>query len=152
MQAEKSLETLNTLIIIHNDRIEGYERASRETEETYLKQLFAELIQTSLKCKTELISEVLKSGGKPDEGTSASGKFYHAWMDLKAALSGKNRKVILNSCETGEDAAISAYENALAQAEYLTDEQRAMISNQLSFIRADHNKIIRLRDTILEHK
>jgi uncharacterized protein (TIGR02284 family) len=153
MLDEKQLKVLNSLIEINNDRVEGYERASKETEETDLKQLFSQLIQTSHKCKTELVNEVLKGGGRPNEGTTTSGKFFRAWMDIKAALTGKDRKTILNSCEFGEDAAIETYEIALRnEVADLSEEHHAMISNQLSFIRADHDKIKRLRDTLLEHK
>ena len=44
---------LNTLIENNNDRIEGYETASNETEEQDLKTLFAQLSQTIHKCKNE---------------------------------------------------------------------------------------------------
>ena len=37
---EKIVDSLNELIQINNDRIEGYERASKETNETDLKLLF----------------------------------------------------------------------------------------------------------------
>ena len=33
MENEKTIEALNTLITINNDRIEGYETAAKETEE-----------------------------------------------------------------------------------------------------------------------
>ena len=57
---------LNTLIENNNDRIEGYETASNETEEQDLKTLFAQLSQTIHKCKNEkkyiiLISVVIPS-------------------------------------------------------------------------------------------
>ncbi|MGV3631767.1 MAG: ferritin-like domain-containing protein [Bacteroidota bacterium] len=153
MLSEKHIEVLNALVEINNDRIEGYERASKETEENDLKQLFAQLIQTSHKCKTELTNEVLKGGGKPIEGTTTSGKFFRAWMDVKAALTGKDRKTILSSCEFGEDAAIETYEKVLAShGDDLSSGHKTMITNQLSFIRADHDKIKRLRDNVLEHK
>lgn len=60
---------LNTLIEINNDRIEGYETASKETDETDLKTLFAQLAQTSHECKDELVDEVEALGGTPEEGT-----------------------------------------------------------------------------------
>ena len=33
MKEEKTIEVLNTLITINNDRIEGYETAAKETDE-----------------------------------------------------------------------------------------------------------------------
>ncbi|MCE3294590.1 MAG: hypothetical protein K0R65_304 [Crocinitomicaceae bacterium] len=151
MLSEKHIDVLNALIEINNDRIEGYERASKETEETDLRQLFAQMIQTSLKCKTELTNEVLKGGGKPLEGTTTSGKFFRAWMDVKAALTWQDRKTILSSCEFGEIAAMEMYEKTLHSDNDLSEEHRSMISNQLSFIRADQDKIKRLLDTTIEH-
>ena len=53
MENETTIAVLNTLITINNDRIEGYETASKETEEQDLKTLFAQFSSTSQKCKHE---------------------------------------------------------------------------------------------------
>jgi hypothetical protein len=49
MAKEKTIEVLNTLITINNDRIEGYETAAKETEKQDLKVLFAQFSSTSQK-------------------------------------------------------------------------------------------------------
>src|SRR3989344_995229 len=95
------IDSLNNLIQINNDRIQGYLTAAKETEEADLKELFSEMMQTSQECRRELVQEVTKLGGTPIEGTTVSGKIYRAWMDVKAALTSKDRKAILNSCEFG---------------------------------------------------
>ena len=147
MDNEKTIAVLNTLITINNDRIEGYETAAKETEEQDLKILFAQFSSTSQKCKTELINEVSKLGGTAAEGTKVSGKFFRAWMDVKAALTGKNRKAILNSCEYGEDKAKDTYEKALENdSEYLNAEQQTMIKAQHTLLVADHDKVKMMRD------
>ncbi|MFV5690363.1 DUF2383 domain-containing protein [Flavobacterium sp. ZT3R25] len=64
MDQEKSIDVLNTLIEINNDRIEGYKTALEETEESDLKALFSQLMKTSQNCKMELVSEVQKLGGR----------------------------------------------------------------------------------------
>ena len=43
MNTEKSIEILNSLIQINNDRIQGYETASKETEEVDLKSFKQEV-------------------------------------------------------------------------------------------------------------
>ncbi|MFV8270979.1 PA2169 family four-helix-bundle protein [Flavobacterium sp. GT2N3] len=147
MNQEKSIDVLNTLIEINNDRIEGYETASEETEESDLKMLFSELMKTSQKCKMELVSEVQKLGGEPIERTRTTGKFFRVWMDVKAALTGKNRKAILNSCEYGEDVAVDTYAKALKDdVEDLSYEQREMLESHYTAIKADHDKVKNLRD------
>ena len=153
MNTEKSIEVLNTLIEINNDRIEGYETASKETTESDLKDLFSQFSQTSKKCKEELVKEVTKLGGKPTEGTKTSGKFYRVWMDVKASLTSKDRKKILESCEFGEDAAVDVYKKVLQDSTAdISKEQDILINTQYASIKADHNKVKNLRDMALEHK
>ena len=81
MSNEKTIDVLNSLIEINNDRIEGYETASKETEEDDLQELFSRMMKTSTKCKQELTQEVERLGGTPIEGTRITGKFcVHGWM------------------------------------------------------------------------
>src|SRR6188768_164137 len=95
---EKLIEQFNTLIKINQDRIENYKVAYKEVEDYDLKALFSRLRITSEECKRELEAEIARLGGTPEKGTNAAGQFYKAWMDIKAALAGKDRKAILNSC------------------------------------------------------
>jgi len=151
MEREKTIDVLNTLITINNDRIEGYETASEGTEEYDLKALFTRFISTSQKCKNELVMEVNKLGGKAAEGTLTSGKFFRMWMDVKAALTGKDRKAILNSCEHGEDEAQDTYNEVLEDDfEHLTTEQQTMVYAQRSLLKADHDHVKALRDALAD--
>lgn len=149
MDKEKAIDVLNTLIEINNDRIEGYETAANETEEADLKALFAQLSKTSLKCKSELVTEVDRLGGTPMEGTRITGKFFRVWMDVKAALTGNDRTTILNSCEYGEDVAVNTYKDALKNHQGdLTSNQEIMLRAQEELIKADHNTVKELRDEL----
>lgn len=142
MRTLKTIDVLNSLITINNDRIEGYKTASEETEEFELKSLFGGFISTSEKCKRELVNEVNMLGGEQAEGTKFAGKFFRVWMDVKAALTGKDRKAILNSCEFGEEEATETYENALDDnLEHLSTEHQVMIRAQLQLLQADRNQI-----------
>jgi uncharacterized protein (TIGR02284 family) len=151
MQNEKSIEVLNTLIVINNDRIEGYKTAAAETEEEDLKSLFSKLGRTSQKCKAELVAEVERLGGTPDEGTKTTGKFFRVWMDVKAALTGKDRKFILDSCEYGEGVAFDTYNQAMINhPKDLNIEQQKMIGEQCQMIKADHDTVKEMRDALAE--
>ena len=153
MDKDKSIEVLNTLIEINNDRIAGYETASNETDEADLKALFSGLMQTSQKCKAELIIEVIKLGGTPIEGTKTTGKLFRVWMDIKSALTGKDRKAILNSCEFGEDIAIDTYRIALRHnLDDINSEQQVLLNDQLLLIEAGHSKVNSLLEALEEAK
>ena len=149
MENDKSINVLNSLITINNDRIQGYETAIDETEDQDLKTMFNQFIQTSRNCKNELVSTVTKLGGKPDDGTRMDGEIYRAWMDFKALVTGKDRKAILNSCEYGEDVALNTYEKALKDKD-LDPQHRTIVSAQHDKIKADHDKVRSMRDAMVD--
>lgn len=151
MKNEKAIDVLNTLITINNDRIEGYETASKETEDPEFKNLFSQFTATSKKCNQELIREVNTLGGEVATGTKVSGKFFRAWMDLKAALTGNDRKAILSSCEYGEEQARDTYEKVLENdSEYLSAKQQTMIIQQKSLLIVDQNHIKALKNSLVK--
>lgn len=145
---EKVIGILNDLIRINHDRIEGYEKAMDELkdEDADLKALFQRYTNESRQYANELTSEVSRFGGDPADGTTNSGKVYRVWMDLKAAITGKNRKTILDNCEFGEDAAQKAYDMALNTDEDLNPSIREIIVRQKSALRESHDEVKRLRD------
>lgn len=153
MDIEKKIEVLNSLIVINNDRIEGYKTANEETKETDLKMLFSDLMQTSVECRKELVKEVTKLGGTPDEGTRTSGKFFRVWMDAKAALTGNDRKAILDSCEYGEDVALETY-NKVLMHDYkdIDSNVQEMLNKHHALLKADHDKVKELRNAIANEK
>jgi uncharacterized protein (TIGR02284 family) len=142
---------LNSLVTINNDRIEGYETASKETEELDLKTLFAQFISTSQECKQELVAEVNKLGGKVSKGTKTTGKFFRVWMDVKAAITDRDRIAILNSCKYGENKALEVYDKALKnELEHLSAEQQIMITAQKALLKSDHDHIEALRNSLAD--
>lgn len=149
MTKDKSVDVLNSLITINNDRIAGYETAMDETKEADLRSLFTQFIQNSRECLSELIVKVQQLGGKPDEGTRADGKIYRAWMDFKAMVTGKDRKAILSSCEKGEDVAVDAYEKAMKDKN-LASNLMSLVRDQYNKIKMDHDRVRNLRDTIVK--
>lgn len=146
---EKITEVLNTLVQINNDRIEGYGHASEETDEADLKGLFNGMAAKSRMLNNQLTTEVRKYGGKPTETTTALGKAFRAWMDFKAAVTGKDRKAILNSCEFGEDAAQETYVDAIKNGgEHLPAHIIQLIHDQKAQLNEDHNRVKSLRDRL----
>lgn len=150
MDNQKSIAFLNDLIVINNDRVEGYKTAAIETPETDLKILFSSMQSTSESNRVELAAAVTSLGGEVEEGTRASGKFFRFWMDFKATITGNNRGTILDSCEYGEDKALEAYENVLEHKDQLSAENLAMIEKQRTHIQSDHDKVKMLRDQAMD--
>src|ERR1700741_2138376 len=138
----KIISKLNDLVEINNDRMEGYEKAISETADADLISLFTNMAAHSKSYKSALSREIFSLGGKPTEGTKNSGKIFRIWMDIKAALTEKDRKEILNSCEFGEDAALDTYKGILAdEDQVLTSDLRKMIQIQRQELQQDHDRV-----------
>jgi uncharacterized protein (TIGR02284 family) len=144
---KETIEVLNDLVAINNDRIVGYEKALDETKATDndLKSLFTSMIDESRKLRLDLAAEVQALGGEYDQGTTASGKLYRAWMDVRAVFTGHDRYTVLANCERGEDAAQNAYKEALNE-NHLPSYIRTLLSGQKTTLKASHDKVKALRD------
>lgn len=142
-----TVENLNDLIQIHNDRIAGYEHALKEVlqDDQELKYLFTNLIGESHQFKMELGTEVEVLGGEMETSTSMGGKIHRAWISLKDAFGGNN-KTILENCEYGEDITQKAYQTAL-EDENMPTYLRQILTRQQSVLKGAHDKVKALRDS-----
>jgi uncharacterized protein (TIGR02284 family) len=148
MENTKTIELLNKLVRINNDRIEGYETAIKETFEEDLKTMFSRSVQTSHKCKNELVDEIIKLGGTPDEGHHAPGRFFGVWADMKVALAEQDRKTIFDSCEFGEDMTIGTYGKVLDDASHLSIGLHNMIQMQYGLIKIEKGRLELMRNAL----
>jgi uncharacterized protein (TIGR02284 family) len=146
---EKTIEILNDLIQINHDRVRGYEKAAEETNssDADLRALFTDFANESRGYAAELSSLVKNLGGDPATDSTQRGKIYRAWMDMKAVITGSNRKAILGSCEYGEDAAQKQYERALEDSENLPADIRQVVTDQKAKLRMGHDRVKAMRDS-----
>ena len=146
-QNENNVDVLNDLIRINNDRIEGYQKAIDESKDLDidLKTIFSKMTDESRDYVDELRTAISENGGEVATGTTASGKVYRAWMDVKSTFTGKDRKAILELCEFGEDAAQEAYRKALA-TEGLSPNVMSLVQEQQASLKNSHDIIKKYRD------
>jgi len=149
MENDKIITVLDDLLQINHDRVEGYQKAIDELkpEDADLRTLFTRYTTQSREFSEELTREITRLGGDPSKGTTNSGKIYRVWMDLKAAIKGKDRKTILENCEFGEDAAQKAYDTALNTDIEFEPSIRDLIVKQKAALKTGHDEVKRLRDT-----
>ncbi|QJD94605.1 PA2169 family four-helix-bundle protein [Mucilaginibacter robiniae] len=147
--SEKSVEVLNDLLEINNDRIKGFERSISElgNGDSDLKSLFEEYSSQSRKNVQELTAAVTQSGGSAETGNSISGTIHRAWIDVKGTFTGHDRKSILQECERGEDAMKSAYKSALAPDSELSADLVQTVSKQAEEQKLAHDRVKALRDS-----
>jgi uncharacterized protein (TIGR02284 family) len=137
------IKQLNELIQVNNDRIMGYEVASRESSDFSLRNVFYDIASDSRKFKAELSKEVALLGGIACEKTSTSGKMNEVWKNVRVALISKQRKAIVDACELEEIAAVEVYTNVIKSDSYVPAsikevifEQRQKLQQDFALIRA----------------
>ncbi|MXV53140.1 PA2169 family four-helix-bundle protein [Pedobacter sp. HMF7647] len=145
---EKTVDVLNDLIEINNDRAAGFSKALADIndENIDLKALFQEYSEQSRKFSQELTALTATRGGDVETGHSVAGTLHRAWIDVKSLFGGSDRESILDEAERGEDAIKKAYQTALTEGN-LTGEALSTVSAQSQDINQAHDAIKALRDT-----
>lgn len=138
------ISTLNNLIETCKDGQEGFKSASEGVERSDLKTAFYEFSQQRSQFSGELQQLVRSLGGDPELSGTLSGAIHRGWIDLKAAVTGRDEAAILNECERGEDYAKAAYEEACNLA--LPANVAAVVMEQSNAVTAAHDRVKALRN------
>lgn len=146
MNTEKTINVLNSFIIINNARIKRYKTASTGTEQSFLKKAFNNFQQTSQACKRQLSTEIIKLGGTPVQGENIDGLFYNLWLWVTKILISKDLNGVIYSCERNENIIIRTYYEAIYNnLGFLTNKHKAMLNDQYFLINDDHDMMKSLK-------
>ena len=135
---------LKTLTSTLNDSVNGYRDAAENAEGSQFQQILRDNASERERMAGELAGEVRRLGGTPDEDGTVLGKTHQAWLDLKAAVTGRDDKAIINEVERGEDYLKEKFEAALAD-DSLTAESRQIVERVYQSVRKGHDQISQLK-------
>lgn len=136
-----TIETLTTTLI---DSINGYRDAAQNAEGTRFQELFRRNADERSRIVEELRAEITRLGGNaPDDG-SFLGATHQRFLDLKAAVTGRDDKAIINEVERGEDYLKEKFEAAL-NATDIAPESRSVIERAYQSVRQGHDQISSLK-------
>ncbi len=140
----KSVGTLETLTTTLIDSVNGYRDAAQNAEGTKFQELFRRNADERSRIAEELRAEIRRLGGNaPDDG-SFLGATHQRFLDLKAAVTGRDDKAIINEVERGEDYLKEKFEAAL-NATDVAPETRSIIERAYQSVRQGHNQISSLK-------
>jgi uncharacterized protein (TIGR02284 family) len=138
------ISALNTLIATTIDSITGYEDSAKNIEDERLREIFRQRADERQRIVEELRSEVRRLGGDPEDGGSFLGKAHQRFEDLKAAITGRDEKAIINEVERGEDYLKSKWQAALQSGD-LKGETHDLVEQCYQSIKAGHDQISQLK-------
>lgn len=144
MDREAEVSTLETLTTTLIDSINGYEDAAKDSDNQRFQQIFRERASERRQVLENLRSEIRRLGGDPPDDGSFMGKTHQTWLDLKAAVTGRDDKRIINSVEAGEDYLKEKFETALDSGD-ISGETRQVIERAYQSVRSGHDQISQLK-------
>lgn len=142
-----TVSTLNDLLQITNDRIEGFNKVEDKVWEKYpnLKSDYTRMVDQSQNMKLELKRLISERSGDADDSTTVAGALHRTWIDVKNAFSGDNAESTLENVTFGESAAIEAYEKALDSGD-LCPESSRVVQDQLHSLKSSYEKFRNLEN------
>jgi uncharacterized protein (TIGR02284 family) len=107
------IDILNLLIETCKDGQEGYRAAATSIQNSEFRRLFNIFSQQRAQFVSELQSEVHRLGGEPVTEGSVEGRLHRGWLKFKSKALGGDEASIVAGCQSGDEAAINAYKEAL---------------------------------------
>ena len=138
-----NLAILKTLTSTLNDSVNGYREAAENVESNEFRQLFSDFADKRAQASADLQAEVRRLGGEPDQDGSTLGGLHQSWLDLKAAITGRDDKAVLNEVERGEDYLKEKFETAL-NGDSL-GESRSVVERAYGSVREGHDRMSSLK-------
>jgi uncharacterized protein (TIGR02284 family) len=140
----EQISTLNTLIATTIDSITGYEDSAENIDSERFREIFRQRANERQEVVESLRAEVRRLGGNPEDDGSFLGKAHQRFEDLKAAITGRDEKAIINEVERGEDYIKGKFEAAL-DADTLSGETRSVVQQCYQSIRAGHDQMSQIK-------
>lgn len=140
----EQITTLNSLITTTTDSINGYEDSAQNVDSPRFKELFRERANERQAVVGKLRAEVQRLGGKPEDDGSFLGKAHQRFEDLKAAITGRDEKSIINEVERGEDYLKEKWQSALQDGK-LSGESLDVVERCYQSIKSGHDQMSALK-------
>lgn len=144
MQNNEAIDTLNHLIAIAKDGVNGMSSAAENAKDPSLKSTLARLSRERDRVASDLQSTVQSLGGSPDDSGTTLGTTHRWFMNAKDAITGFDDRKLLEECERGEDYAVKEFREALGQR--LPGDIARRIQSCFTQVQSSHDEIKRLRN------
>ena len=144
MENNEQIDTLQTLTTTVIDSVNGFEDAAKNTDNPRFEQLFRQHAQDRRQAAETLQAEIRRLGGEAPTDGSMMGKTHQAWLDMKAAVTGRDDERIIKSVEAGEDYLKEKFEKVLESGD-LTGESRQAVERAYQSVRSGHDRMSSLK-------
>jgi uncharacterized protein (TIGR02284 family) len=144
MDNSHDVSVLNTLIATTLDSMKGYRESAEDSENTTHAQFFREMAEERSQVASDLQQQVRSLGGDPEMDSSTAGAAHRGWVDLKAAMTGRDEQAVVNEVERGEDYIKGKFETAMEDDD-LSASTRGAIETAFGSLRKGHDRASQMK-------
>ena len=139
MDRDDLIDILNDLIETCKDGEAGFRTCAEDVQRADLKPRMERAAKRCAKAARELQTKVQLLGAKAEKKGSFAGSAHRRWVDIKAAIMGKDDAAVIAECERGEDVAKERYQEALEKD--LPPDVRAVVERQYEGLLQHHDAV-----------
>jgi uncharacterized protein (TIGR02284 family) len=138
------VDTLKEVGKIVRDSEEGYRHSANDVDDWQLRSMFLELARIRSEQGDEIDRLLQRFGGEAvAKGGSTAGTLHRTFVDLKAAITGNNRRAVVDEVVRGESYAESVFDKALRAD--LPADVRQVIQRQHNSVRESRDRVRRMQ-------
>ena len=149
MDNSHDVTVTNTLIATTLDSAKGYADAAENSENATHQQFFREMSEERSRVAADLQAHVRSLGGDPETDSSTAGATHRGWLDLKAAITGRDEKAVVNEVERGEDYIKAKFEAALKNDE-ISAGTRGVLEKSFASILKGHDRASEMKHAMAD--
>ena len=139
MDKSHDITVVNTLIATTLDSMKGYREAADDSNVATHEQFFREMSDERSRVASDLQAHVRALGGEAETESSTAGGAHRTWLDIKAAVTGKDEQAVINEVERGEDYIKEKFQAAIDDDE-LSPQTRGVLEKCMESIRKGHDR------------
>ncbi len=141
------ISILNGLIATTIDSVDGYRTSSQDVQNPRFAELFTARASERSSVAEQLRAEVKRLGGNPEDDGTLLAAGHRAFVNLKAAVTSRDDKAIVNEVERGEDHIKAKYEAALKDDD-LSPQCRILVETAYASVKSGHDQMRDLKHNL----
>ncbi len=141
------ISTLNGLIATTIDSVDGYRTSAQDVENPRFAELFTARASERSSVAEQLRAEVKRLGGNPEDDGTLAAAGHRAFVNLKAAVTSRDDRAIVNEVERGEDQIKAKYEAALKDDD-LSPGCRSLVETAYGSVKSGHDQMRDLKHNL----
>ena len=141
------IRTLNGLIATTIDSVDGYRTSAQDVANPRFAELFRSRASERSSVVEQLRAEVKRLGGNPEDDGTILAASHRAFVNLKAAVTGRDDQAIVDEVERGEDHIKAKFEAALKDDD-LSPECRSLVETAYGSVKSGHDEMSQLKHNL----